>query len=203
MLDMHTDMQGSAVALGVLLAAATLGVPYEIDLWLAITENRISARAYKSQDVVTALNGTTIQVIHTDAEGRMVLADTLALAARSKPDFIIDYATLTGACVTALTSRYSGVFCNRDRSLRETDRFLWSISAKAIDPPRRCAQNNPFVHNCQIAHLALHGLLRYVLAGFQIKHFHGAATACELGAAQHYCGNHGQAPRTQGHSPRA
>jgi len=113
MLNMHMDMQGSAVALGVIVMLAQLGVPYEIEAWLAITENRVSARAYKSQDVVTAADGTTIQVIHTDAEGRMVLADTLALAARSRPDLIIDYATLTGACVTALTSRYSGVFSNR------------------------------------------------------------------------------------------
>ena len=63
--------------------------------------------------MVTAANGTTIQVIHTDAEGRMVLADTLALAAREKPGVIIDYATLTGGCVAALTERYSGVFSNR------------------------------------------------------------------------------------------
>ena len=62
---------------------------------------------------MTAVNGTTIQVIHTDAEGRMVLADTLALAAREKPAVIIDYATLTGSCVGALTERYSGVFANR------------------------------------------------------------------------------------------
>ncbi|MGD2168087.1 MAG: leucyl aminopeptidase family protein [Gammaproteobacteria bacterium] len=114
MLDMHMDMQGSAVALGLLVALSLLHVPYEVETWLAITENRVSARAYKSQDVVTASNGTTIQVIHTDAEGRMVLADTLALAAGSEPDLIIDYATLTGTCVAALTSRYSGVFCNRD-----------------------------------------------------------------------------------------
>jgi leucyl aminopeptidase len=113
MLDMHTDMAGSAVALGTLLALSELEVPYGIDAWLAITENRLSPDAYKSQDVVTAANGTTIQVIHTDAEGRMVLADTLALAAREKPAVIIDYATLTGACVAALTERYSGVFSNR------------------------------------------------------------------------------------------
>jgi len=113
MLDMHMDMQGSAVALGLMIALARSQAPCEVETWLAVTENRISARAYKSQDVVRAANGTTIQVIHTDAEGRMVLADTLALAARSKPDFMIDYATLTGACVTALTSRYSGVFTNR------------------------------------------------------------------------------------------
>ncbi len=114
MLDMHTDMHGSAVALGTLLALATRRVPYRVDAWLAVTENRISATAYKSQDVVRAMNGTTIQVIHTDAEGRMVLADTLALAARAKPRVIIDYATLTGTCVSALTDRYSGVFSNRD-----------------------------------------------------------------------------------------
>ena len=113
MLDMHTDMAGSAVALGTLLALAELEAPYGVDAWLAITENRLSPDAYKSQDVVTAANGTTIQVIHTDAEGRMVLADTLALAASEKPSVIIDYATLTGACVAALTERYSGVFSNR------------------------------------------------------------------------------------------
>jgi leucyl aminopeptidase len=113
MLDMHTDMQGSAVALGALLALAELGVPYRIDAWLALTENRLGPNAYKSQDLVRAANGTTIQVIHTDAEGRMVLADTLALAARDEPQLMIDYATLTGSCVQALTERYSGVFSNR------------------------------------------------------------------------------------------
>ena len=84
-----------------------------MDCWLAITENRIGPLAYKPQDVVRAQNGTTIQVIHTDAEGRMVLADALCLAARKKPRAIIDYATLTGACVYALTERYSGAFTNR------------------------------------------------------------------------------------------
>ena len=114
MLDMHGDMQGSAVALGSIVALAQLDVPYAIDAWLAITENRLSATAYKPQDVITAANGTTIQVIHTDAEGRMVLADTLALAANEQPAVIIDYATLTGACVRALTQSYSGVFSNHE-----------------------------------------------------------------------------------------
>jgi leucyl aminopeptidase len=113
MLDMHTDMEGSAVALGSLYALHALRSPLAVDCWLAITENRIGSRAYKPQDVVTAMNGTTIQVIHTDAEGRMVLADTLNLAATRKPGAIIDYATLTGACVYALTERYSGAFTNR------------------------------------------------------------------------------------------
>jgi leucyl aminopeptidase len=113
MLDMHMDMEGSAVAVGSLYALYSLRSPLAVDCWLAITENRTGPLAYKPQDVVRAHNGTTVQVIHTDAEGRMVLADTLSLAANTKPRAIIDYATLTGACVYALTERYSGAFTNR------------------------------------------------------------------------------------------
>jgi leucyl aminopeptidase len=113
MLDMHGDMQGSAVALGTLLALSDLQVPFAIDCWLAITENRTGPTAYKSQDLVTALNGKTIQTIHTDAEGRMALADTLTMATREKPGLVIDYATLTGSCIDAITTRYAGVFTNR------------------------------------------------------------------------------------------
>ena len=113
MLDMHGDMQGSAVALGTFLAIAELELPMAVDCWLAITENRTGPNAYKSQDVITAANGKTIQTIHTDAEGRMALADTLVFASREKPKLIIDYATLTGAVINALTTRYSGVFTNR------------------------------------------------------------------------------------------
>ncbi|MDH3748697.1 MAG: leucyl aminopeptidase family protein [Gammaproteobacteria bacterium] len=113
MLDMHGDMQGSAVALGTLVTISELKLPIAVDCWLAITENRTGPDAYKSQDVVTAANGTTIQTIHTDAEGRMALADTLVLASRDTPGVIIDYATLTGSCVNAITNRYSGVFTNR------------------------------------------------------------------------------------------
>jgi leucyl aminopeptidase len=113
MLDMHGDMQGSAVALGAFLAISDLQLPIAVDCWLAITENRTGPNAYKSQDVVTAANGKTIQTIHTDAEGRMALADTLVLASRDEPGIIFDFATLTGACIRALTKRYSGVFTNR------------------------------------------------------------------------------------------
>jgi leucyl aminopeptidase len=113
MLDMHTDMAGSAVALATLIALAELRAPLAADAWLAITENRVGPHAYRPQDVVRAANGVTIQVIHTDAEGRMVLADTLALAGRTQPRLLLDFATLTGACVYSLTERMSGVFTNR------------------------------------------------------------------------------------------
>jgi leucyl aminopeptidase len=114
MLDMHTDMSGSAVALATLLALVELEAPFAVDAWLAITENQIGPTAYRPQEVVTASNGVTIQVIHTDAEGRMVLADTLALASKTQPRFMIDFATLTGAAVYSLTERMSAVLTNRE-----------------------------------------------------------------------------------------
>ncbi len=116
MAGMHEDMNGSAVALAILAAAAELELPVAIDCWLAIAKNHISPAAYAQGDIVRALNGTTIEVIHTDAEGRMVLADTLALAVKQKPQLLIDFATLTGSMHTALGQRYSGVFAS-DASL--------------------------------------------------------------------------------------
>jgi leucyl aminopeptidase len=115
--NMHEDMNGSAVALGILLGATLQKLPVNIDCWLAIAQNHISPKAYKQNDIVAALNGTTIEVIHTDAEGRMVLADTLTLASREKPDLMIDFATLTGSMEEAVGNRYSGVLGNRDALL--------------------------------------------------------------------------------------
>lgn len=113
MQGMHEDMNGSAVALGILTAATLQKLPIKLDCWLAIAQNHISPLAYKQNDVVTALNGMTIEVVHTDAEGRMVLADTLTLVSRQKPDVILDYATLTGSMAVAVTDRMSGVIANR------------------------------------------------------------------------------------------
>ncbi len=116
---MHEDMNGSAVALGILLAATQQKLPVNIDCWLAIAQNHISPKAYKQNDIVKALNGTTIEIMHTDAEGRMVLADTITLASRAKPDLLIDFATLTGSMAVALGARYSGVLGNRDELLQQ------------------------------------------------------------------------------------
>src|SRR5690606_11615251 len=103
------------VALGTFYMLSELQVPYEIDCWLAITENNISESCYTPNEVVTASNGLTIEVVHTDAEGRMILADTLVLASKKKPNLMIDYATLTGASVRAVGKRYSSVFTNNFR----------------------------------------------------------------------------------------
>ncbi|MGE5386819.1 MAG: M17 family metallopeptidase [Betaproteobacteria bacterium] len=113
MAGMHEDMAGSAVALGILFTASRLELPLRIDIWLALARNEISPQAYRQGDVVTAVNGTTIEIVHTDAEGRLVLADALALAARDKPDLMIDFATLTGSMVYALGTRYAGLFATQ------------------------------------------------------------------------------------------
>jgi len=112
--NMHEDMNGSAVSLGILLAATQQKLPVNIDCWLALAQNHISPKAYKQNDIVKALNGIYIEVVHTDAEGRMVLADTLTLASRAKPKLMIDFATLTGSMAMALGARYSGVFGTTD-----------------------------------------------------------------------------------------
>ncbi len=112
--NMHEDMNGSAVALGILQAASQQKLAVNIDCWLAIAQNHISPKAYKQNDIVKALNGTHIEIVHTDAEGRMVLSDTLTLASRAKPNVMIDFATLTGSMATALGARYSGVFGSSD-----------------------------------------------------------------------------------------
>lgn len=138
MYDMHTDMQGSAIAVGTLRALTQLNVPFAVECWLALTENEIGPNAYRPQEVVTACNGITIQVVHSDAEGRMALADTLALAARAKPKLMIDFGTLTGACIAALGERMSGAFSNRpglrdaiERAGRDSGERVWSFPMDA------------------------------------------------------------------------
>lgn len=131
--NMHEDMNGSGVALGILLGATLQKLPVNIDCWLAIAQNHISPKAYKQNDIVVALNGTTIEIIHTDAEGRMVLADTLTLASRAKPDLMIDFATLTGSMEEAVGNRYSGVLGNRKALLSR------AVSAGKKTGERLCA----------------------------------------------------------------
>lgn len=133
MYGMHEDMNGSAVALGILLAATHANLPINIDCWLAIAQNHISPNAYKQNDVITAFNGLTIEIVHTDAEGRMVLADTLTLAEQCQPDLIIDFSTLTGSMHTALGSRYSGIFSNRDHLTQK------ALAAGKLSGERVCA----------------------------------------------------------------
>ncbi len=129
---MHEDMNGSAVVLGILAAASKLQLPVALDGWVALAENHISPEAYRQNEVVTALNGTTIEVVHTDAEGRMVLADTLTLAAKAKPDLIADFATLTGSMHYALGSRMSGLFASSSALAHQASRAAMASGERLV-----------------------------------------------------------------------
>jgi len=113
--DMKSDMGGAAAVLGAMESAARLNLPLRLIGITPCTENMPDAGAYRPADVITAANGKTIEIISTDAEGRMVLADALVYAEHYKPAAVIDLATLTGACVIALGSGVAaGIFSNND-----------------------------------------------------------------------------------------
>lgn len=110
MVGMKDDMAGAATVLSVVQAAARLGGPNRVTAWMCITDNMPSGRAIRPGDVLTHFDGTTVEVLNTDAEGRLVLADGIAAASEEHPDVIIDVATLTGAILVALGMRHTGVF---------------------------------------------------------------------------------------------
>jgi leucyl aminopeptidase len=106
MVGMKYDMTGAATVLAVAAAAAKLALPVRITAWLCIAENMPSGAAIRPEDVLRIRGGRTVEVLNTDAEGRLVLADGLVAAAEEKPDAIVDVATLTGAATVALGTRY-------------------------------------------------------------------------------------------------
>ncbi|WP_210481256.1 leucyl aminopeptidase [Naasia sp. SYSU D00948] len=109
MVGMKYDMTGAATVLAVALAAARLELPVRVTAWLCIAENMPSGNATRPNDVLRIRGGKTVEVLNTDAEGRLVLADGLVAASEEQPDVIVDVATLTGAAKTALGTRYVGV----------------------------------------------------------------------------------------------
>lgn len=115
--EMKSDMSGAAAVLHSVAAIAELGLPVQVTGWLAIAENMPSGTAQRPSDVITIRGGRTVEVLNTDAEGRLVLADAIVAAGETKPDVIVDIATLTGAQMVALGSRTSAVMSNDD-SLR-------------------------------------------------------------------------------------
>ena len=117
--EMKFDMCGAAAVIGTLETAAKLDLPLHITGLIPSTENLPSGSAYKPGDIITMMNGKSVEIVNTDAEGRMILGDALHYASELKPDHIIDYATLTGACVVALGSEAAGLFSNDDELARK------------------------------------------------------------------------------------
>ena len=112
MVDMKSDMAGAAAVLAAIRAAAEMGLPVNLIGVTPIVENMPSGQALKLGDVLKARNGKTIEVLNTDAEGRLILADALAYAAEQRPSHIVDLATLTGSCMIALGTEIAGLMTN-------------------------------------------------------------------------------------------
>jgi len=113
--EMKYDMCGAASVLGTLQAIAEIGLKLNVVGVIPSAENLPSGSASKPGDIVTSMSGQTVEILNTDAEGRLVLCDALTYAAKFKPDTVIDLATLTGACVIALGHVASGLFSNDDK----------------------------------------------------------------------------------------
>jgi len=114
MVSMKADMAGAAAVVAATIAIARLGLPVQVTTYAAMAENMPSGSAARPSDVLTMYGGKTVEVLNTDAEGRLVLGDVLVRASEDQPDLIVDVATLTGACVVALGTKVAGAFANTD-----------------------------------------------------------------------------------------
>lgn len=133
--DMKADMSGAAAVLGVFQAFTSLDLK-GIDLHVIVptTENSVSSGSIRPGDIVQSMNGKTVEILNTDAEGRLILADALTYCERIKPDIIIDLATLTGACVVALGDDYAGLFTDDEKlkssllgAAKSAGELLWPL----------------------------------------------------------------------------
>ena len=137
MIGMKYDMAGAASVLGAIVGAAQLGIKANITGFMCLAENMPSGQATRPGDVLTMRNGKTVEVLNTDAEGRLVLGDGLSLASELGPDHIIDIATLTGAATVALGKRYAGLMGKGDaialakEAAAAADELLWEMPLPA------------------------------------------------------------------------
>ncbi|MDD3267251.1 MAG: leucyl aminopeptidase [Burkholderiales bacterium] len=132
--EMKFDMCGAATVLGVFNAVARLNLPINLVVLVASCENMPSGSALKPGDVITSMSGKTIEILNTDAEGRLILCDALHYAKKYNPEWVIDIATLTGACLVALGNAASGIFSNDDelcnnieKASNNTDDKVWRL----------------------------------------------------------------------------
>jgi leucyl aminopeptidase len=114
MMTMKCDMGGAAAVIATMCALPALGCKVAVTSYTPMTDNMLGGDATRPGDVMTARNGKTVEILNTDAEGRLVLADALSLASESSPDAIVDLATLTGACMVALGDKFAGLMSNNE-----------------------------------------------------------------------------------------
>jgi len=200
MMTMKCDMAGAAAVVAATFAIAELGLPIAVTTYAPMAENMVSGNATRPGDVLTMYGGKTVEVLNTDAEGRLVLADALVRAAEQKPDVIVDVATLTGACVVALGDRVSGVLGN-DESLVEQVRSAGDRVGEAFWPlPITEEMTEKVRNNSKVADLAQHNTERWggtLYAAAFLKEFVGDHRWAHLdiaGPAFNEKGPHGYTP---------
>jgi leucyl aminopeptidase len=133
MSTMKCDMAGSAAVLAAMTTLDRLGCKAEVHAFLGLTENMTGGAAYKPDDILDTYSGKTVEVDNTDAEGRLILADALHYSARFNPDIVIDFASLTGACVVALGHEAAGIMGN-DQDLLDELRKLGEQVGERVWP---------------------------------------------------------------------
>ena len=174
MMTMKIDMAGAATVLGIFDVLPLLKLPLEVHGIFLGVENMPSGHAYRPGDVVKAMNGKTIEVLNTDAEGRVTLADALSYAQKLEPDVIIDLATLTGACIVALGEEMAAILSN-DKKLtqkllkaaEETGEPLWEL------PPYAPYQEHIKSRVADIKNIGMRGAAGTISAALFLAHFVG------------------------------
>ena len=191
--EMKFDMGGAASVLGTLRAVAELKPKLNLVVIIAACENMPSGRAVKPGDVVTSMSGQTIEILNTDAEGRLVLCDALTYAERFKPAVVVDVATLTGACVIALGAVRSGMYASDD----DLASSLLAAGDKALDPCWRMPLDDEYAEGLKsnfadVANIASRAggsvtaakFLQRFASKFRWGHLDIAGTAWKGGAAK-------------------
>ncbi|EDP61018.1 hypothetical protein BAL199_14090 [alpha proteobacterium BAL199] len=154
MLEMKKDMGGSAVVLGLAQALMDAGAPIRLRVMVPAVENSVSGNAFRPRDIIRTRSGKTVEIGHTDAEGRLILCDALTEADSEKPDLLVDCATLTGAAKVALGPEVQALYCDDDEAAMTMQRLslalgdplwrmpLWRPYRRMIDA--KCADIDNF-----------------------------------------------------------
>jgi leucyl aminopeptidase len=161
MQTMKMDMAGAAAVAAATFTIADLGLPIQVTAYAPMAENMISGEATRPGDVLTMYGGRTVEVLNTDAEGRLILADALVKATENKPDILVDVATLTGACVVALGDRVAGLMGNDDDLLAQVRGAADAVGEPVWPLPIPDEMGEKVRNNSKIADLAQHNADRW------------------------------------------
>jgi len=173
MYDMKCDMSGAAAVLGIMESLAALNLPLVVQGYAAIAENAVGESAFKPGDIISYKNNKTVEVVNTDAEGRLVLADALLKAVEDKPHYIVELSTLTGSVVSALGSCYAGIMGNHKKLLNLLQKAGDNVGERLwpLPLPEEYRENI----KSRIAHLknAGYGRVHTISAGLFLEQFTG------------------------------